>query len=275
MKVLSLMCEEQLSSLKEDKVVICDFVMTPQGAVMLTEPVSSRDYTCAYCNGISNHTPYLDPTRSDKRVWLCGNVNCDVYKKKTKFDTTHVHVIPKRALEWPLFCELNGIGDLCYDVKFEKIEQTQGKIDYLLKFANKPFGIIFMQGSSGTGKTYASMGVCELFTRRNSSAIFTTQTQMLSKWLEQDKMSYTHKLEIVNLLVIDDFGTGDVPPGFMKFFLDLINTRMQWSDRGTIISTNLSDKDFTDYCGSALNDRIKTGQKFEFKDKSRRKQIIL
>jgi DNA replication protein DnaC len=275
MKMLSMLCEEQLSSMKEGKVVICDFVMTPNGAVLLSEPVSSIDYTCGYCNGIANHTPFLDPTRSDKRVWLCGNVNCDVYKKKTRFDTTHIQVIPKRALEWALFCENNGLGDLDHDIKFEKIEQTQGKIDYLFKFAAKPSGIIFMQGRSGSGKTYASLGVCELFTRRNTSAIFTTQTKMLSKWLEQEKMNYISKLESVNLLIVDDFGTGDVPPGFMKFFLDLINTRIRWSDRGTIITTNLDDKSFSDYCGEALNDRIKVGQKMVFNNPTRRKQIVL
>lgn len=275
MKVLSMICEEQLSSLKQDKVVICDFVMTPNGAVLLSEPISSTDYTCAYCNGTSHYTPVLDPTRSDKRFWLCGNVNCDVYKKKTKFDTTHVQAIPKRALEWPLFCEINGLGDLDHDIKFEKIEQTQGKIDYLLKFATKPAGIIFMQGRAGSGKTYASLGVCELFTRRNTSAIFTTQTKMLGNWLEPDKMNYIAKLEGVNLLVVDDFGTGDVPTGFMKFFLDLINTRIRWSDRGTIITTNLDDKAFSEYCGEALNDRIKIGQKMVFNNPTRRKQIIL
>jgi DNA replication protein DnaC len=132
-----------------------------------------------------------------------------------------------------------------------------------------------MQGSSGSGKTYASMGVCELFTRTQTSAIFTTQTKMLSNWLADEGMFYINRVEDTNLLVVDDFGTGEVTPGFMKFFLDLINTRMQWSTRGTIISTNLSDKDLADYCGSALNDRIKTGQKMLFNEKTRRKQIIL
>jgi DNA replication protein DnaC len=70
--------------------------------------------------------------------------------------------------------------------------------------------------------------------------------------------------------VIDDFGTAEMSPGFMSFFMDLINTRMQWSNRGTIITTNLNDTKFSEYCGEALADRINTGQLFEFKGKSKR-----
>lgn len=276
MKTLSSICNSTLDEMKgEQKVVICDYVMTPHGTHLMNAPIMSTEYECGFCNGQLHYTPLVDPKTSDKRVWLCANVDCDVYKKKSHVASTSTPPMLRRALEWPEFCEKNGIGDLHYDVKFEKIEQSAGKIDYLLKFANKPFGIIFMQGTPGSGKTYASMGVCELFTRRNSSARFITQTKMQDQWMMPEKYSFVSQMECVNLLVVDDFGTGDVPPGFMKFFLDLINTRMQWSDRGTIITTNLNDKDFSDYCGGALNDRIKTGQLFEFKEKSRRKKTVL
>jgi DNA replication protein DnaC len=275
MKTLSSICEASISSMKDQKATVCDYIMTPHGCAPLKQPILSTDYECLHCNGREHFTPYVDPTRSDKRVWLCANHNCDVYTKKTHVQSSQMPPLQKRALEWPKFCEINGIGDLHHDVKFEKIEQSQGKIDYLFKFADKPCGIILMQGTSGSGKTYSSMGVCELFTRRSPSAIFTTQTKMLGNWIAQEHMKYTNSVESAELLVVDDFGTGEVTTGFMKFFLDLINTRMQWSNRGTIITTNLNDKDFSDYCGSALNDRMKTGQKFEFKEKSRRKQIVL
>lgn len=276
MKTLSSICEGTLQGLQgTSKTVICDYVMTPGGTHLLSSPVMSTEYECGYCGTKEHYTPYVDPTKSDKRVWLCANTLCDVYKKKSHLGSTITPPSLKRALEWPEFCEKNGIGDLHHDVKFEKIEQSSGKIDYLLKFANKPCGIIFMQGSPGSGKTYASMGVCELFTRRNPSARFITQSKMQDQWMTPEKYTFVSQMKCVSLLVVDDFGTGNISPGFMKFFLDLINTRMQWSDRGTIITTNLNEKDFTDYCGGALNDRIKTGQLFEFKEKSRRKKTIL
>lgn len=241
---------------------------------ILDVPIMETNARCPLCGGSEGYAVFINPIISDKRMWFCKEPICLASMTITRDEATQTISKASRSLEWPLFCEINGIGDLHHNVKFENIEQSSGKIEYLLKFATKPCGIIFMQGNPGTGKTYASMAVCELFTRNNVSAKFCTQSKMQSMWLEEDG-NFTHQLEICNLLVIDDFGTGQVTTGFMKFLLDLINTRMQWSDRGTIISTNLNDKDFSNYCGSALNDRIKTGQKFEFKDKSRRKPIVL
>jgi len=279
MKTLSSVCEETLTSLEQEKFILCDYVMTPQGACLMSQPILSTDYSCGYCDGKKCYCPYLDPSISDKRVWLCSNTLCEVYKKKSNLQATTPLAAPRRAIEWPKFCEISGIGDIHYGIKFDDIQQSPGKVDYLLKFVAKPFGIIFMQGDPGTGKTFASMAVCELYTRKNTSCIFTTQKQMLNNWLDAFKSerfsNYNERVTNCNLLVVDDFGVGDVSPGFMSFFMDLINTRMQWSDRGTIITTNLDPKTFALFCGEALSDRINTGQQFVFKGKTRRKQTVL
>lgn len=279
MKTLSSICEKELASMKDDRVILCDYVMTPAGPTLMNEPVLAHDYVCGYCNGKSHYCPCLDPRTSDKKVWLCANVSCDVYKRKSYHQATTTPAIPKRALEWPVFCEINGIGNVHHEVKFEKIDQSKPKIEYLLKFGTKPSGIIFMQGTAGSGKTYACMGVCEYYTRRNTSCMFSTQRQMMVNWIAATQpgqyTNYVERVTSCNLLVVDDFGTGDVSPGFMAFFMDLINTRMQWTDRGTIITTNLPDREFTSYCGAALNDRIKTGQKFVFNEKTRRVPTVL
>jgi IstB-like ATP binding protein len=273
MKLMSQLAREYLPKKEEPKLIhaIQDTFVLKH----LDSPILSHDVTCPMCGGKNGHSCLIDPKLSDKRMWFCGEDDCMALVKRSFFKPAQMLPEKKRALEWPSFCDSNGIGDRHHSVRFEEIDQDAVKIEYLLKFAKKPSGIIFMQGNSGSGKTYASMAVCELFTRNSQSAIFFTQNKMLSRWLEDEKHKYIQQLENCNLLVIDDFGTGEVPIGFMKFFLDLINTRMQWTDRGTIITTNLSDKDFSFYCGTALNDRIKTGQKFEFKDKSRRKQTFL
>jgi hypothetical protein len=279
MKTMKSICETTLETMKgEVRRVLCDYVMSPFGPHLMPEPFFNDQYVCGYCGGSEHWYPFNNPPKPE-RVWLCDNRVCDVNTKSRHAIGTLVAPMPTRAREWRLFCELNGIGDLHYDVKFEKIEQSEGKIDYLLKFANKPNGIIFMQGTYGAGKTYASMGVCELFTRKSTSAIFTTQKKMLDDWLDTFKKesvsNYKERVSTCSLLVIDDFGTGEPPPGFMGFLLELINTRIQWTDRGTIISTNLNDDKFSEYCGQALNDRIGTGQTFVFTNASRRQKVIL
>ena len=258
---------------KEDCFV--HFYFSQNGYTPIDPPVRANEFSCPFCGEEDFH---LYSVTKDQKAWMCGRV-CEGSRQRSGSLGSITPQIAKRALEWPLFCEQNDIGDLKHDVRFEKIEQSAAKVDYLLKFATKPAGIILMQGTKGNGKTYASLGVCEYFTRKNSFAIFTTQIQMQHNWLMTFKSDihnhYIQSITNCNLLVVDDFGTGDIPPGFMTFFFELIDKRSQWSDRGTIITTNLSDEHFSRYCGEALNDRIGTGQKMVFKEKSRRKQIVL
>jgi DNA replication protein DnaC len=210
------------------------------------------------------------------RVWMCLRVcngsklpgNIQEYKK------------PSRTIEWQEFCDLNNMGDLVYDVKFEGVSQSQAKIDYLMKFSKKPSGIIYMYGKPGTGKSYAAMALCELFTRNNSSCKWYTQEKMASQWLETFKenqsSNFRSRLETCSILVIDDFGTTEPPPGFLKFFMDLVSYRMQWSNKGTVITTNLDpDNTLPKFCGDTLMDRLRTGQGFKFEGPSRRKKTDL
>ena len=245
----------------------------------LEEPVLSSTLTCEECGGSKHYTPMIDPAIDDRCIWICANPICLTCKLENLPRAMVIPPTPKRTQPWGLWCELNDIGNIHVDVKFEKIQQSQGKIDFLKKFGTKPQGIALMQGASGLGKTYASLGVCELFTRHSNSCIFITQKAMAQRWLESFRSeridAFIPSLSKVNLLVIDDFGTSEIPPGFMSFFMDLINSRMQWTDRGTMISTNLSNDKFAEYCGEALADRFNTGQKLVFTGKSRRKPNIL
>lgn len=254
----------------------CDYIQTYEGLKKLDVPIVSDQYACEFCSGKQHYVISVNHENKHKLVWLCGNVDCVVYKLKKKLQATNTLPTPLKPQEWPLFCEINGIGDVNHDVKFENIKQSEGMIAFLRKFADNPRDIVLMQGKSGNGKTYAAMATCELFIRSNPSCIFCTQKQMLGEWLKtfNEVNNYIDRITRCNLLVVDDFGTGDVSPGFMGFFLDVINTRNQWKNRGTIITTNLDDKALKNICGEALLDRIRVGQLLEFKEVSRRKKPI-
>lgn len=276
-KLLSNICEDTKRSLKETKAVLCDYVSTPSGMVKHT-PFLSTERECEWCGGTAHYCPCVDPKTSASRTWLCANHLCVVYTCKTSYNPCLPTNQVKRALEWPVFCELNGIGDVNYDVRFENINQSEGKISYMLKFVTTPRGFILMQGDKGTGKTYAAMAMCELFTRTRKECVFTTQKQMSNNWMNSigDPMSiYVNTICSIPLLVIDDFGLGEPNPKFLEFFMDIINTRMQWKERGTVITTNLEPGKFATFCGEALSDRINTGQQFEFRGKTRRKPTVL
>lgn len=252
------------------------------GGFKVIPPTLSTELSCPICNrkehAVVFHTGKNDST-DKRRVWICISRDCATLNKENTHKTTYIPTQAKRAVEWPLFCEINGIGDENHDVKFEDVKQTEARISFMLKFVANPRGILLMRGTTGSGKSYAAMAMCELFTRTNSDAIYLTQKQMSAKWLEtfrQDRIDYfTPRVTSCNLLVIDDFGLKDPSPSFLEFFMDLIDTRLQWSNRGTVITTNLDSDKLSEYCGEALTDRINTGQLFNFTNKSRREPTLI
>ena len=280
MKLMSKISKDSLDNLMPSKPTMCLYVSTPWGILPMKEPKISVDHECEYCGGKGHFTPCVDPNQSADKTWLCANAHCEVYKAANGSKETPNTIPKKRAVEWPLFCEINGIGDIHHDVKFESIDQAAAKVSYLLKFSIQPRGIILMRGLTGTGKSYCAMATCEIFTRKSTSAMYTSQRNLATQWLDTFKNkgqlnNFIDKVTNCELLVIDDFGTGELPAGFMGFFMELVDKRMQWTNRGTIITTNLDGKTFDDYCGTALSDRILTAQIFEFKGKTKRTKTIL
>lgn len=259
----------------ENKPRLVTLVATSAGYKRLPAPSLSDSLSCEFCGTTKNFT-WL--TESKEWAWFCGLICLD---SKLPLDASGCQGTTQapRAILWPKLCELNGIGNANHDVSFEKVEQTPGKINFLIEFCQKPKGIILMHGPSGTGKTYATLGTMELFSRKSSSVLFFTHNSLMNKWLDVRKQeSYSDlldRIERVALLVIDDFGTCEPSAGFLAYLMNLINARLQYTDRGTIITTNLSPEILSDFCGEALTDRIRTGQEFIFTGESRRKKIPL
>lgn len=240
----------------------------------LDKPTLSTELKCLICEGTNHYNPLIDPELGSERVWICGNGHCAVNDKKNSIKATTIQVKPQRAILWPLFCEISGLGDRYHNVSYENIKQSEKTKNALSSFltGDHPFLILF--GQKGIGKTYSSLGLCELKTRTSDSCIFTTHRKMLDDWTntfkEERPSGYIKKLEQTELLVVDDFGTAEASSKFMSFFMDLMNTRMQWKKRKTIITTNLDDPQFIKVCGDSLVDRFRTGININYSGESRR-----
>ncbi len=256
--------------------LLVHFIASSTGYLPVEPAKMASEISCPFC-GCKEY--FLHMVDKERRAWLCKRIclGSTLPNQSGSMDTP-----PKsfRAVLWPVWCQIQGIGDINYDIRFENVQQSQEKIAYMLKFVAHPRSILFMQGDKGAGKTYASLAMCELFTRRSTSCIFGTQKQIFDKWVasirENCTPEYTRQVSEVNLLVIDDFGIGESTTAFMTFIMDLINTRLQWTNRGTVITTNLAEKEIQLLTSPAFMDRLNTGQHFEFREKkSRRKPTIL
>jgi hypothetical protein len=270
MKIMSREIEKVKNNLYQEENCFVHFYFSNEGYKPIDPPVRANEFSCPFCGG---NDFFVFSVPNEMKAWGCGAICRSSRLVSHTKDTDHTPKV-KRSLEWPLFCEMSDLGDLNHSVAFEKIHQPPERIDYFMKFALHPLGILLFQGSKGSGKTYASLGICEFFARKSISIVFTMASKMYQNWMKSKgdpKNNYIPSLKNCLLLVIDDFGIGENSIDFMTFFFELIDHRIQWSNRGTIITTNLDDKKFSDYCGEALGDRIRTGQKFIFKEKSRRK----
>lgn len=254
---------------------LCHYYASSDGYQPLEEPAMSNQISCRFCGCEWGGTLMLE---DKKRAWFCGRI-CEASKLVKSKSNAMVAPTSQRSLEWPLFCEINGIGDKYHDVCFENIRQSDEQIKYLREYAKKPNDLILMSGPSGLGKTYACLALCELYTRHSTSCMFFTQASLFEKWKQtanrDDISNFVSKSKETSLLIIDDFGTSELSPTFLAFCLDLVNSRMQWTNRGTVITTNLDSKKFNSMVGEAMSDRLNTGQILLFSGQSRRKKPIV
>lgn len=269
MKTLSQVAQTHISG-SDGKLVHYQAVVG--GWRKLDTPVISTEIKCAICQGADHGVVIATPIGSiHEKVWICHTRNCASNKDLDHRVSMYPKAPCKRALEWPLFCELNTLGDTCHDISFDKIVQSSEKMQALSDFLTSDNQCLLMYGTKGAGKTYASLGICEYFTRTNPSCIFTTHRNMKKDFYNSDlSNNYISRVTNVNLLIIDDFGLIEPTESFMEFFMDLISTRLQWKKRKTVLTTNLDFEKFIEICGESLSDRFKRAVRLKFSDSSRR-----
>jgi len=279
MKTLTKLMENQLAN-SDGKLV--HFQAAVGGWRRLEIPTMSTEMKCLICGGTDHGVTIATPIgNSNERVWICHTRNCGSNADLKHRQATYTPTDVRRASEWPLFCEMNNIGDEFHAVRFEAIEQSPEMKFKMQDFLKSENHFMTMRGPKGSGKSYAAMGICELFTRTKVSCMFISHEKMQSDWLDTFKTdglnNFISRVKNVELLIIDDFGAKIPTTNFKAFFFDLINTRMQWIGRKTIILSNLlEDKEEDEKLylnclgGDAVSDRLKRAVKLKFKDKSRR-----
>lgn len=249
---------------------LVDYYASTTGYQSIIPSVMASDFRCPFC-GCSR---YVIRTEKDgKRLWICLDL-CAASKLPRSDTPISAGSTEHRSVAWSQWCSIMKLGDKCHAIAFEGIQQVPAKVDFLIKFSKSPSGLVLMLGRSGAGKSYACLGLCELFTRNDPQATFITQAALMSHWLPSSRgdglRDFLDRVETTPLLVVDDFGASDPSPGFLGYFMDLINTRMQWTTRGTVINTNLSFEKLARFCGEALIDRLRTAQQMIFDGESRR-----
>ena len=161
-------------------------------------------------------------------------------------------------------------------IDFEKYSPDVKKSlkQFVEKVKNGEGGFLIINGNVGTRKTSAAAAVMnelligtylhmlELDLKLDSASRFNSQ---------ESKENYMHKLACCRLLVLDEVGRFPERKQEEQLILFyLLNRRFQ-NKRPTIICTNMTSKEFADFMGQALIDRIRSNRiRIELNGKSLR-----
>ena len=150
-------------------------------------------------------------------------------------------------------------------IDFEKysLEVKKSLKQFVEKVKNGEGGFLIINGNVGTGKTSAAAAVM-------NELLIGTYLDMLELDLKLDSVSrfnsqeskenYMHKLASCRLLVLDEVGRFPYrKQEEQPILFYLMNKRFQ-NKRPTIICTNMTSKEFADFVGQALIDRIRSNR---------------
>ena len=246
--------------------VMCTIISALGENKVLETPQRSSDIVCPMCQSSEFGATFMEAP--GKWMWFCSrpdclNYNISQHSKNQTFEK-------KEGMDWLIFCETFELGDFHQSVRFEEIDQPAKNLMLFRKFVSKPSNILIFSGDSDSGKTYAALGMAELFTRSSKSCCFYTFETLCRMWQEEKNFLF-NRLTKTEFLILDDFGQRPPPDGFMTFIFDVINNRTSWSNKGTLITTNLSPDGIANYCGTALTNRFKAGTLLLFKSEGREK----
>ena len=153
----------------------------------------------------------------------------------------------------------SGMETSYFGAMLERVNPAAaGKVDAFIQNVQNGSCLVLL-GGVGTGKTYTACAVMNRLER----GVYIDMPELRLKLSTADRYgshesreSLLHRLAETNLLVLDEVGRfGNAQEQEVLFYL--IDKRYA-NGRATVIISNLSKKEFADYAGQAVIDRIRS-----------------
>lgn len=229
----------------------------------LKVPTVYAEISCPMCGRREGYR-VCDGNIKDFCGWSCHEEGCISAHAKA---TVYQHRKPTLSQ-----C---GVPESLIDAHFEDMQQSLEVSEQLKKFCESYRGFLLMPGSSGTGKSYASVCCMERYLEKKEDCRFVNVADLFVTWLglkqnHQSELGLLEKYGECEFLVLDDLGTRAPSEAFLDFIYLLVNKRAGKTSVGTIISTNLNREESSKKLGDAIVSRISSGMIVKFTGKDRR-----
>ena len=148
----------------------------------------------------------------------------------------------------------------CSDLPKKMVETAQKLVD---SYPNKKKYInVYLTGTIGSGKTTLTQAMASAFISKKLFVIFSTATELNNNFLEfhksfsEEKNNYLHNFYECDVLVIDDLGTETMLNNVTKEYLLMVISERIAKGKMTIITSNLSNREFIERYGERLFSRL-------------------
>lgn len=229
--------------------------------IVKIDPTPHCEVRCPQCQGDRAGLSYWQ----GKRSWNCQN--CLNIKK-----------ISKKILIVPM---PKGIPEeltyACHSQCNPQVSNPQEVLDEMKSMAKDPKGFLLLSGENGVGKSYAAVACVRAFLRLQNKEFgggerFWNISDLYIEWLKEIKeighpARLVEQMKGAHLLVFDDLGNRTAGDAFLDFIYLCINGRRG----GTIVTTNLTQKQMHERFGGAITSRLSAGKCFKFQGEDRRK----
>ena len=238
--------------------------------IKLTVPSKASELFCPNCESKNG---WWNPSWD---AWSCMEDACLEANRWCKDENEHALAYMQDTGSLPsnhLFL-IPDMPLIYKEATLKNCEQTETVLKQLHEWAQKPTEMLILSGGAGRGKTYATCGLLNDYrSNKVPSERFSNVAELYVSWKqamsERQEINLIEKFTDPKYLAIDDLGARTPTDAFLDFLYLIINRRIN-SNKGLIITTNLSSSEMTERLGEVITSRISSGKAIRFIGRDRR-----
>lgn len=159
---------------------------------------------------------------------------------------------------WTRVSYEKNLPKISHNVEMSELRQPTTVLQTLTCFIRKPSKLLTIQGASGTGKSFISILTTREMFRRKWDFIYISANDLSLVTKRKDSAAIDMQTRLTNVpfLVIEDVCLEIKHYAFVEMLCCVINSRIRYDNRPTLLTTTLKPSSFLKALGIDLADRV-------------------